>query len=503
MTRRGRRSDHRPSRDVDYRHLRNPFAPHEIYTSEQIADIHDTAVRVLQEVGMLIRLPEARAILGRAGCAVADDDVVRYDREVVAAAIASAPAQFGLVGATPETTVTVGGDGVLWSPASGIPHAADLDRGKRPATMDDFSVHMMLTEHFDVMHVNSTGPEPQDIPVELRHLHTAPAMLRLTTKSPPIYARGSPQVADGFEMVRIARGLSEEEFRQASYCYTVINTNSPLQLDIPMAQGTIDFARGGQALCITPFTLAGAMAPITLAGALVQQHAEFLAALVLHQLVRPGAPVIYGAFTSNVDMRSGAPAFGTPENVLASFASGQLARFVDIPFRSSMASASNVVDAQAAYETNMAMWGSLLGGSHFTLHCAGWMEGGLTVSWEKFVVDAEVLQQVAELMQPTPFGKDELAFDAIAGVGHGGHFFGESHTMERYQTAFYDPIVSDWSNMGTWIANGGHDAAARANRVWKQIVADFEAPGLPDARDAELSEFVERRIRQGGAAPVS
>lgn len=377
MTRRGRRSIERPKRQVDYRHLRNPFRPHDVYSREQIAEIHATSLQVLSEVGVRILLPEARRVLAAAGCMIDDDNVARFDPDLVARAIASAPSEFDLIGAGPDTTVAIGGDHIAWFPASGVPHASDLDRGKRAATMDDFEVYMKLTEHFDVMHVNGSGPEPQEVPIELRHLATVPAMLRMTTKQPFVYARGGPQSADGFEMVRIARGLTAEQFTEASYCYTVINTNSPLQIDIPMAQGIIDFAKAGQMACITPFTLAGAMAPITTAGALVQQHAEFLAGLVLHQLSRPGAPVVYGAFTSNVDMRSGAPAFGTPENVRAAFASGQLARHVDIPLRSSMSSASNVVDAQAAYETNMAMWGSLLGGANFTAHSAGWMESTL------------------------------------------------------------------------------------------------------------------------------
>lgn len=503
MTRRGRSKLERPTREVDYRHLHNPFQPHEPYRPEQIEDIHGTALRVLKDVGVRILLPEARTILSSAGCSINDDDVARFDPDLVASAISTSPEQFELMGANAETTVTVGGDHVAWLPASGVPHASDLDRGKRPATVADLNIYMKLTEHFDVMHINGSGPEPQDVPVELRHLATVPAMLRLTTKHPVVYARGGQQIADGFEMIRIARGLTPEEFSRSSYCFTVINTNSPLQIDIPMAQGIIDFARAGQMACITPFTLAGAMAPITVAGALVQQHAEFLAGLVLHQVVAPGAPVVYGAFTSNVDMKSGAPAFGTPENVIAAFASGQLARHVGIPLRSSMASASNVVDAQAMYETNMAMWGSILGRSNLTIHCAGWMEGGLTVSWEKFIVDCEVLQQAAELMQPIALDDDALAFDAIAAVGQGGHYFGQPHTMERYQTAFYEPIVSDWSNMGTWTENGAQDAAMRANTIWKKILAEYQPPALPDDRDAELADFIERRTREGGAPPVS
>ena len=502
MVRRGRGAVERPIRDVDYRHLVNPFEPHRLYTDDQIHQIHRTALRVLSDVGVRVLLPEALQLLEGAGCHI-DDGVVRFDPDVIDNAVSSAPSEFVLRGATSDTDVVIGGQSVVWIPASGIPHASDLDGGKRPAQLKDFNTHLMLTEHFDVMHINSTGPEPQDVEPEFRHLETVPGMLRLTSKHPHIYSRGSPQVRDAFEMMRIGRGLTKDEFESEAWTYTIINTNSPLQLDIPMMQGTIDFARAGQMVCITPFTLAGAMAPVTLAGALVQQHAEFLAALDVHQTARPGAAVVYGAFTSNVDMRSGSPAFGTPENVRAAFASGQLARFLDIPWRSSMPSVSNLVDAQSAYETGMAMWGSILGGSNMTVHCAGWVEGGLTVSFEKFVVDCEVLQQAAELMQPVKFDEGELAFDAIAGVGQGGHFFGQPHTMERYQTAFYEPFLSDWSNFGTWTDRGSLDATTRANAIWKMIVAEFEAPGLPQDRDAEITEFVNRRRAEGGAHPVS
>ena len=503
MARRRRQRQQRPARTVDYRTLVNPFSPHEFYQLEQVEEIHATAVRILRDIGVRVLLAEARDLLAAAGCLGDDDHVVSYTPEAIAAAIESAPAGFEMMGASSATNTTIDERHVVWTPAGGIPHVSDLDSGKRPATMEDVRVFLALTEHFDVMHVNSSAPEPQDVDPALRHLETLSAMLRTTTKTPFVYARGSAQTADAFQMIRIARRLSADEFADASHCYTVINTNSPLQLDIPMMRGTIDFARAGQMVCITPFTLSGAMAPVTIAGALAQQHAEFLAALVVHQQARAGAPVVYGGFTSNVDMRSGAPAFGTPENVKAAFASGQLARHLGIPLRLSMASTSNAVDAQAAYETNMAMWGSLLGGSNLTLHAAGWMEGGLTASFEKFIVDVEVLQQAAELMQPVRFDESELAFDTIAAVGQGGHFFGEAHTMARFETAYYDPIVSDWSNFGTWTEAGRRDTATRANAIWKQVVADFVAPGVPDDIDEQLGDFVERRSREGGAAPAS
>ncbi|MGB7206140.1 MAG: trimethylamine methyltransferase family protein, partial [Anderseniella sp.] len=298
-------------------------------------------------------------------------------------------------------------------------------------------------------------------------------------------------------------GQTHDEFKVVQNTYTVINTNSPLQLDIPMLNGLMDFAEWNQVVIITPFTLSGAMAPVTIAGALVQQHAEFLAALVINQLVRPGAPVVYGAFTSNVDMRSGAPAFGTPEYVKASWGAGQLARKVGVPWRSSAPTASNAVDAQGAYETQLSLWGAIQGGANVIAHSAGWLEGGLTASYEKFILDVEVLQMVAELCLPMKFDEDELALDAIREVGPGGHFFGCAHTMERYSTAFYTPLVSDWSNFGNWTEGGSLTATQRANKIWKRIVAEFEPPAMDPAIADALEDFLARRTEEGGALPES
>ncbi len=450
---------------------------------------------------MRVLHPEARRLLADAGCLVDDQHVCRIDPQVVADATATAPRRIELRGATPQTSHVMGEGRILFTPAGGIPHAADLDRGKRPGNLADWRTHTILSEHFDVLHLLSTGPEPQDVDPPLRHLATTAGSLRLSTKLPVIYARGAAQVADGFEMTRLARGLDEYGFRRASHTYTVVNVNSPLQIDQSMIQGLFDFGRHNQMVVITPFTLSGAMAPITLAGALVQQHAEFLGALTIAQLANPGAPIVYGGFTSNVDMRTGAPAFGTPESVRGTIATGQLARLVGLPWRTSGSSTSNLVDAQSAYEHAMSMWAAVVAGADLVIHAAGWVEGGLTVSFEKTIIDVEVLQQLAEAMLPVPFGDDELAFDAIAGVPHGGHFFGQSHTMERYETAFYDPLVTSWANFGQWQEDGAPDAAIRANRLWKQVVEAARPAVLPEANEAALTEFVERRTREGGAPP--
>lgn len=493
-----------PERKVDYRNLQNPFEPVRIYSDDQIEQIHQTALRVLEELGVKILLPAARQLLKDGGVDVDEASMMaRFDRGLVQQAVTSAPSSIKLHGADEETSPTWGGRQVTWCSVGGPPHISDLDEGKRPGTLEACENIIRLGEHYDVIHVQSPNVEPQDVPPAVRHYATLRAQLTLSRKPPFLFSRGAPQVRDGFRMMRIMRGLSEEAFAQTPSVYTVINTNSPLILDIPMLQGLMDFAKAGQPSVITPFTLAGAMAPVTIAGALVQQHAEFLAALVVAQLSRPGAPVVYGAFTSNVDMRSGSPAFGTPENVQAAFASGQLARFVDLPWRSSMPSVANTVDAQSIYESQMALWGATLAGANLVLHAAGWVEGGLTGSMEKFIIDIEMLQQMAELMQPRTFNEAELAFEAIKEVGAGGHFFGASHTMERYRTAFYTPFVSDWSNFGQWTEAGGKTATERANGIWKQVLRDFEPPAIEPASVEELDAFIVKRTEQGGAPPES
>jgi len=491
-------------RTVDYKNLQNPFEPVRIYSDDQVEQIHRTALRVLEELGVKILLPEAQDLLRAGGVDVdASTMMARFDRAIVQDAVASAPASFKLHGADETTSPVWGGKQVTWCCVGGAPHIADLDDGKRPGTLEASENMIRLCEHYDVIHVQNPNVEPQDVPPEIRHYATMRAQLALSRKVPFLFSRGAPQVKDGFRMMQIMRGLSDEQFAQTPCVWTVINTNSPLILDKPMLQGLIDFAKAGQPSVITPFTLSGAMAPVTISGALVQQHAEFLAALVVTQLVRPGAPVLYGGFTSNVDMKSGSPAFGTPENVRAAFGSGQLARFLDIPWRSSMSSASNTVDAQSIYESQMALWGATLGSAHLVIHAAGWIEGGLTASMEKFIVDVEMLQQMAELMQPVPFDEGELAFEAIKDVGSGGHFFGTAHTMERYRTAFYAPFVSDLSNFGLWTETGAKTATERANGIWKQVLHDFEPPKIDPARVDELDAFVAQRTEEGGAPPES
>ena len=491
-------------RSLRYRSLECPFAPLELLSADEVSHLHASALEVLRREGIRVLLPEARRVLETAGASVDEEtQLVRLDPQLVEGALATAPGSFELLGRSPERTVTVGGRHLANVPVSSPPAVSDRERGKRTGNLDDFRDLVRLTQSFDVLHVTGPCVEPQDVPLPFRHLQSCLAYLTLTDKAPYLYARGRGQVADGFEMFRIGHGVDRETFESAPRCYTVINSNSPRQLDIPMCMGLIDFAAAGQLSIVTPFTLAGAMAPVTLAGALTLQHAEALAGIALTQAVRPGAPVVYGAFTSNVDMKSGAPAFGTPEYFKAAVAGGQLARHVGLPYRSSAPTASNAVDAQAMYETMISLFGAVLGGCNVLIHAAGWLEGGLTASFEKFVLDAEVLQMLAEIFQPLRVDDAEIGLAAIAETSPGGHFFGSAHTLERYRTAFYEPLVSDWSNFGQWTEAGARDATQRASEVCKRILAEYEPPALDGAIAAELDDFVARRTAAGGAPPES
>ncbi|TIW33355.1 MAG: trimethylamine methyltransferase [Mesorhizobium sp.] len=499
--RRGRTSEagSESSRRPNYRSLKNPFLPQPIFSEDQVAAIHDTALRVLEELGIKVLLPEARHVLAGAGALVDEDSqMVRIGRDMVEAALASAPRSIRAHGGARDRDLMLELGSMTFLAGAGAPNVTDLERGRRPGTLAAYEELTKLIQHFDVLHMLCPSIESQDVDNRFRHYAVNRAQLTLSDKFPFVFARGTPQVDDSFEMVRLARGLSEDEFRAGAHCYTVINTNSPRQLDIPMAQGIIDFARAGQVSIITPFCLAGAMAPITVAGALTLQHAEALAGLTLAQIVRPGAPVVYGSFSSNVDMKSGAPAFGTPEHVKAT-----LGAFTGLPWRSGGGSAANISDAQAAHETQFALWGSVLAGATVCIHAAGWLEGGLSVSYEKLITDIEALQTVAELCARTPGDEDSIGFEAIAEVQPGGHFFSAGHTMARYRTAFYEPLVADWSNFGNWTQAGSKSATERATGIWKRLLADFQPPASAAATASVLDEFIARRTEEGGAAPVS
>jgi trimethylamine--corrinoid protein Co-methyltransferase len=405
-----------------------------------------------------------------------------------------APAEFELRARNPEHDLKVGGNNIIFGSVGGPAFCSDLDKGRRPGTYAEMCDYLRIIQSLNIIHQEGGGPfEAMDLPGETRHLDLYLAQIRLLDKNWQAYALGRERTVDAIEMACISLGVDREELAKRPAVLAIINTNSPMQLDIPMTEAVIELASANQVCCITPFTLAGSMSPATLAGTLMQQTAEVLAVATFSQVVKPGAPIIYGSFASNVDMRSGAPALGTPEYTKAAQASGQIARHLKLPFRSSNTTVSNCVDGQAAFESEMSLWGSVMGHANLVNHAAGWLEGGLTASFEKLVIDAEMLQMMAEYLRPIAVNDDELAVDAIAEVGPGGHHFGTSHTLERYESAFYTPLLSNRQNFEAWKEAGSIDIAVRANTMWKQLLAEYEQPPLDPAIDDALDEYVIKR----------
>ncbi|MCP4318972.1 MAG: trimethylamine methyltransferase family protein [Hyphomicrobiales bacterium] len=479
-----------------------PYTPVDLVAADAIERIHDASLRVLAETGINVLHDEARAIMKAAGADVTDGDTrVHFDRDLIMKNIATIPPEFILHARNPEHNLKIGGTDMAFCLMASAPNASCLDRGRRSGNQEDFQNFLKLGQYHPIVQAIGGYPvEPVDIHPSVRHLDCISDFITLTDKTYSAYSLGKQRITDAIEMTRIAHGLTNDALRRQPSLYTIINTNSPLQLDIPMMQGIIDMSSMGQPVVITPFTLSGAMAPVTIPGALVLQNAEALAGLAFSQMVNPGAPAMYGGFTSNVDMKSGAPAFGTPEYMKAQHVGGQLARHYNIPYRTSNVCAANTVDAQAAYESVFSLWGAVNSGGHLLKHGAGWMEGGLCCSYEKMILDIELLQMVAEFMEPLKFDEDELGLDAIADVGPGGHFFGTTHTQARYKDAFYAPILSDWRNFETWFEAGEPTAMQKANKVWKERLAEYEAPPLDPAIAEELRNFVERRKAEGGVA---
>ena len=481
--------------------LRHASAPLALIGPESVERIHQASLTILEEIGMDFLSPQARAIALAAGAQPGDGpERLRFDRALVMAMVAKAPAQFTLRAGDPAKDLSIGQGFTHWGCVSSAPQVNDLDGGRRPGRQADFQRFVKLGQSLNVISFFGGYPvEPQDLPAATRHLDCITDYLTLTDKVFHPYCLGATRIRDALDLIKLGRGLTEDQLHAGPQCYTVVNSSSPLRDDAPMLDGLIEMARANQCVCFTPFTLAGAMAPITLAGAIVQQNAEALAGIVFAQMVRPGTPVIYGAYTSNVDMRTGAPAMGTPEYFKAAVISGQLARFYGVPYRSSGGNSANAPDAQAIYETMFALWGAKLGQADIVMHSAGWLEGGLSASPEKLIIDAEILQGMNAAFAPVVVDDDSLGLDAIREVGPGGHYFGAAHTMARYTSEFYVPLLSDWSNFGAWTAAGSREALARAHETMNALLEAYQPPPLDPARAEAMADFVARRKAEGGA----
>jgi trimethylamine--corrinoid protein Co-methyltransferase len=476
------------------------YQPTEVISADELESIHESSLRVLEEIGMDFLDAGARELLRAAGAQVeSGSERVRFDRDMVVEKIRTAPSSFTLHATNPEHHLQIGGDWTAFGTVGSAPNVADLDRGRRVGNRADYQDLVRLAQMLNSVHFYAGYMvEPIDIHASIRHLYALYDVLTLADKPFHAYSLGRQRNLDALEMARIARGIDDATLDREPSVFTVINSSSPLRLDTPMLHGILEFSARNQVICMTPFTLAGAMAPVTLAGALVEQNAEALAGMVLTQVVRPGSPVIYGGFTSNVDMQSGAPAFGTPEYMRTAMIGGQLARRYNVPYRSSNVSAANSVDFQAAYESVFSLWGAIMGRVNLLMHGVGWMEGGLHAGFEKVILDAELLGMVEAFLDPVAVDEETLALDAMREVGPGGHFFGAAHTQSRFRTAFHKPMISDWRNYESWEEAGSPQAPAKANRIWKEMLAAYEPPPLDQAIREELDAFVARRVAEGG-----
>ncbi len=480
---------------MPWQQVTNSYAPMEMLNAEQMEQLHQTSLRILSEAGIRVMGKNVMDMFEAAGAIVDRDEMlIRIDENIIDAALQTVPSSFTLTSRNPDKQIVLGANHMNFSLVAGPPFVHDRINGRRSGNHTDYVNFIKLAHHFNaITMLGNQVMAPMEMPANSRHLDTYLANITYSDLSFHCTAIGRGRAMDGINMMAISRGISVEEMKKSPGLMTIISVNSPRLLDESMSDGLIAMAEHNQPVAVTPFTLMGAMTPVTLPAALAQQNAEALFGVVLTQLVNPGAPVMYGSFTSNVDMKSGAPAFGTPENTKANIIGGQLARRYGIPYRTSNANASNAVDLQATYETMMSTWGAVLGGANIIYHAAGWLEGGLTASYEKFILDVEIIQNMVEFMKPIKFDADELGLDAIKSVPTGGHFFGADHTMSRYETAFYSPILSDWTNNENWVAAGAKTALDRATELWQQALRDYEEPKMPEDRKEALDDYVARR----------
>lgn len=492
--RRIRRASGRTALGAPYITRRIPT--YDIMDEESLARIEATAERILAEVGIDFRGGDDRAIeLWREAGAEVDGENVRFPPGLVREVLRSAPSTFTQIARNRGRSVEIGGPNVVFAPAYGSPFVMDLDQGRRYATLEDFENFVKLAYASPYLHHSGgTVVEPTDVPVNKRHLDMVYAHIRYSDRPFMGSVTAEERAEDSVEMARILFGAQELE-RNCGIIAN-FNVNSPLIWDATMTRGIRAYARANQGTVIVPFILGGAMGPVTNAGAIAQAHAETLVGCALAQLERPGAPTIYGNFLSSMSLRSGSPTFGTPEPAVGSLVVGQLARRAGLPLRCSGAfTTSKLPDAQSMMESATSMHAAVLCGANFILHAAGFLDGLLSMSYEKFMLDADYCGALARYYEGVSVTDDDLALDAFKEVGPGNHFFGCAHTMANYETAFFDAALSDNNTFEQWSEAGGEDSASRANKAWKQSLAEYEAPDLDPAIDEALQDFIARRKR--------
>jgi trimethylamine--corrinoid protein Co-methyltransferase len=477
---------------LPYIHRKIPLT--EILNEEGLQLIERNADTILEKIGIEFRDDEEALRLWKEAGAEVKGSRVRFPRGLPRSVIQkSAPKTFTQHARNPERTVQIGGDATVFAPVYGPPFIRNLDEGRRYATIDDFRNFVKIAYMTPAMHHSGgTVCEPVDLPVNKRHLDMVYSHIRYSDKPFMGSVTHPERAADTVAMARLVFGESFVD--QNCVITSLINANSPMVFDSTMVGALKVYARAGQATIVTPFILAGAMSPVTSAGTLSQILAEVLAGAGLTQLIRPGAPVIFGTFASSISMQSGAPTFGTPEPTMVLIAAAQLARRLGIPFRSGGSlCASKIPDAQAAYESAQTLLPTLLAGTNFVLHGAGWLEGGLASGYEKFVMDADQLGMMQVLAAGIDLSENGQAMSAIEEVGPGSHFLGCAHTQANFETAFYRSSIADNNSFEQWEAEGGQDAAKRANALWKRLLREYEAPQIDPAVDEALTDFVSRK----------
>jgi trimethylamine--corrinoid protein Co-methyltransferase len=475
----------------------NRMPRYEILSPDAIAVLDRGWRRIVSEIGVQFAKPEAVELFAKAGQKV-DGEVVYLDPDFVMEQVAKAPREFDIQARNPANTVHIGGNHMVFGAVYGSPFVRQGDV-RRDATLQDFRNLASLSQAFPEL--DSAGGvicEPNDAPLDSRHLDMTYALATLTDKIYMGNVVSGPNAADTIAMTSILFG-GRDAIERTPAVVSLINCNSPLRWDDRMLDAQFEYCAAGQPVVMTPFLLMGAMSPVAIPAALVQQLAEALSGIALAQLIRPGCPVIFGSFLSNIDMQSGSPSFGTPESALGLLCTGQLARHYGLPFRTGGGlNSSQVPDAQAAYESLMTMLPTFLAGTNFVMHSAGWLEGGLVSCYEKFIIDIEILRQLQVEFTPLEITEESLAFGAHEEVGHGGHFLGAAHTLERFRDCFYRPMLSSTSNFERWLKQGGKDTAARAADIWKSRLESFTPPPLDEAIRAELDDYVTRRRRELG-----
>ena len=475
----------------------NKMPRYEILSEEAMATLDRGWRRIVSEIGVEFILPEAVDVFAAAGQRT-EDAKVWLDPDFVMEQVAKAPKEFDLQARNPEQTIHVGGDGMAFGSVYGPPFVRDGDV-RREATMADFENFCRLSQAFPQLDsAGGTICEPNDVPLDSRHLDMVYALQTLTDKPYMGSVTSGPNAVDTIAMTEILHG-GREAIEHTPAVISLINVNSPLRYDDRMLAAMFEYVRAGQPVVLTPFLLMGAMSPVSVPASLVQQMAEGLAGIALSQLLRPGCPVVFGSFLSNTDMQSGSPSFGTPESAVGLLCTGQIARSFGLPWRSGGGlTSSQTVDAQAAYEAMMTMLPTFLAGANWVMHSAGWLESGLVSCYEKFVVDIEILRMLQEEFTPLEIDEASLAYDAHVEVGQGGHFLGAAHTLERFRDCFYRPLLSSTENFERWKRLGARDATERAGEIWRATLEEYEQPPLDEEVRAELEAYVTRRRAELG-----